>query len=80
MEEEKQAAVPYFVHEGTMARMERVFKITVIALVAALAVAVCSLIANDIMWRQYCNALEERYTTNAEVPNGVYQQSDSESD
>jgi len=71
--EEKQASVPYFIHEGTMARMERVFKMTVIALVVALAVAVASLVINDALWRKYCAALEAKYT---EVQDGVYQQSD----
>ena len=27
-ENEKQASVPYFVHEGTVARMERMFRLT----------------------------------------------------
>lgn len=60
-EEEKQAQVPYFVHEGMVARMERMFKMTVIALVFALAVCVCSLVINDTMWRKHCDSLESRY-------------------
>ena len=79
MENEKQASVPYFIHEGALARMERIFRITVIALVVALAVAVGSLIANDIMWRRYCNALEERYAV-TEVQDGVHEQSDPGAD
>lgn len=34
-EMEKQATVPYFVHEGQMARMERIFRLTVCALITA---------------------------------------------
>lgn len=76
-ENETQASVPYFIHEGTMARMERIFKMTVIVLVIALAVAVTALVVNDTLWRKYCNALEERYT---EVQNGVHEQSDPGAD
>jgi len=78
-ENEKQANVPYFIHEGTMARMERVFKMTVIALVVALAVAVASFVINDSLWRKYCAALEARYQI-TEVQDGVYQQPDEGAD
>lgn len=74
--DEKQAQVSYFVYEGAMARMERIFRITVIALVTALAVAVGSLVVNDVMWRHHCRDLEDRLANTVEVQDGVYQQSD----
>ena len=76
-ENEKQASVPYFIHEGVMARMERIYRVTVIALVIALALSVASLVINDTLWRRYCSTLEQHY---AEVQDGVYQQSDPASD
>ena len=81
-ENEKQATVQYFVHEGMVARMERMFKITVCALVIALAVSVISLVINDAQWRRYCDTLDARYQLVVEeVRNaGVYQQSDTQSD
>lgn len=75
-EEEKQAVVPYFVHEGVMARMERLFRITVGALVVALAVAVISFVVNDSLWRKYCETLESRYHVE-ENHAGVHEQPDS---
>lgn len=78
-EEEKQVSVPYFVHEGMVARMERMFKLTVIALVFALAVCVCSLVVNDTMWRKHVDSLESRYEKICEsfqYGSGIYEQSD----
>ena len=81
-ENEKQATVPYFVHEGMVARMERMFRITVCALVIALAVCVVSLVVNDTLWREHCATLDARYqTVIEEVQNaGVYEQPDSGTD
>jgi hypothetical protein len=81
-ENEKQATVPYFVHEGMVARMERMFRITVCALVIALAVCVVSLVVNDTLWREHCATLDARYqTVIEEVQNaGVYEQPDTGSD
>lgn len=76
--EEQQASVPYFVHEGTMARMERIFKITVIALVVALMVSLVALLVNDSRWRNYCSTIEDRY--NVETNTELLQQSDSSAD
>lgn len=70
-EEEKQASVPYFVHEGMMTKMQlshektvdkmsAMFKTTVIALVIALAVCVASLVINDSLWRSHYDNLSEK--------------------
>ena len=81
-EEEKQATVSYFVHEGIVSRMERMFKITVLALMLALIVCVVSFVINDSLWRKHCDTLEARYeTVIEEVQNaGIYQQSDPGAD
>ena len=73
---EQQATVQYFVHEGmiermkqmheaAMGRMERIFRITVIALVAALVAALMALLINDARWRSYCDAIEDKYHVEA---------------
>lgn len=74
-QEHEQASVPYFIHEGQMARMERIVKRLIILLVAAIAL----FIVNNVIWMKYT----ERQVTEArlEVPNaGVHQQSDSGTD
>ena len=75
--DENQASVPYFVHEVTMARMERIFRITVIALVVALMISAIAFLVNDSLWRRYCTQLEEKY--NAGNPE-LHEQSDHTSD
>ena len=76
-EQEKQASVPYFIHEGIMTRMERLFKITVAALVTALVVAVMALVINDTLWRKHCDSLEQRIGSyEVEHAAGVHQQPD----
>lgn len=80
-ESENQAVVPYYAHEGAMARMERIHKLTVIALVIALVVSLISFVINDSLWRSHYSSLDERYQTLIEeMQNGVYQQSDSATD
>ena len=79
-ENEKQASVPYFVHEGTVTRMYRMFRLAVVVLAIALAVAVSALVINDTMWRHYCNDLEARYQVEDVANEGVYQQSDPGTD
>ena len=74
-EVEQQASVPYFVHEGTMARMERVFRIAVISLVVALALSLVALLVNDARWRHYCTTIEDRY--NGETSTQLHEQSDT---
>ena len=48
-EHEKQASVPYFVHEGQMARMERIIRV----LAALLIVSVALFIVNNVVWMRY---------------------------
>ena len=68
MEEEKQAVVPYFIHEGQMARMERITKRLTVTIVAVLAVALIMFVINNVIWLRYVK----------EVSNaGVYEQSDT---
>ncbi len=80
--EEKQANVPYFVHEGTVARMERMFRLTVIALMLALIVSVVAFVINDSLWRMHCDTLEARYETVFEEVHdaGVHEQPDPGAD
>ena len=73
-EEEKKATVPYFVHEGVMARMERIFRLTVCALVVALAISVISFVVNDTLWRKYCQTIEAHYRVE-ENDAGIHEQS-----
>lgn len=75
-ENENQASVPYFIHEGQMARMERIYRITVRALIIALAISVISFVINDSLWRQYCNSIESRYHSE-ESDAGIYEQPDT---
>lgn len=81
-EKEKQASVSYFVHEGVVSRMERMFHVTVAALVLALVVCVVSFVFNDMAWRKYCDTLETRYETVVEglQDAGVYEQPDAGTD
>jgi len=54
MEGEKdKTQIPYFVMDGVMARMERFFRITVLALVAVLAIAITAYLLNDNYWRAF---------------------------
>ena len=46
---EKQATVPYFVHEGQMARMERIIRMLAALLVACVALFV----VNNVIWMRY---------------------------
>lgn len=74
--EEKQANVPYFVHEGVVTRMYKMFKLTVISLALALAVTVTAFVVNDCLWRKYCSEIEARYQTEV-TDAGVYEQPNS---
>ncbi len=73
-EQEQQASVPYFIHEGQMARMERIFRIVSVAFLIALAIVTTALVINDNHWRDYCNNIEERYAAEGQSHDGVYQQ------
>lgn len=76
-ENEKQAAVPYFVHEGAMARMERIIRILAALLVAALIIFVI----NNVIWMNYVERQRQEMTVEEVVADeGVYEQSDPGSD
>lgn len=81
---EKQASVPFFVHEGALARMERIHRITVFALVIALIVCLVAFVINDCSWRRHYDTLDTRYVQLVERINGesdgVHEQSDSSTD
>lgn len=72
--EEKNATIQWFVHEGMMARVERIFRLTVIALVVALAISVAALVVNDCKWRESYEALSQQYAELVEETDGVQQQ------
>lgn len=68
-EQEQQASVPYFIHEGQMARMERVIRILAVLLVITVAL----FIVNNLIWMRYSDVQVQQART--EVCNdGVYQQ------
>ena len=52
-ENEKQASVPYFVHEGQMARMERTNRRLCYTIVAVLAVGLIMFVINNLIWMKY---------------------------
>ena len=68
---EKQATVPYFVHEGQMARMERIIKVLAVLLVACVALFV----VNNVIWMRYTQRQVELARQGASDA-GVYEQSD----
>lgn len=69
--QEMQALVPYFIHEGQMARMERIIRILAALLVAALVL----FILNNIVWMRYSDREIEAARRGARHA-GVYEQSD----
>lgn len=78
-DQEKQASVPYFVHEGQMARMERIIRILSMVFVIALLIVMAAFVINDNNWRKYCHDVGAQRLN--EVSNvGVYQQPDAELD
>lgn len=78
-EQEKRATVPYFIHEGQMARMERIIRIVSTVFVIALLIVMAAFVINDNNWRRYCQNVGAQRTN--EVTNaGVYQQPNAEPD
>ena len=75
--EEKQACVPYFVHEGIMAHYSRANRRMLIALIvvcATLAVVIGIFVyGNTVREKQLIDMVNQRIT---EVENGVHQQPD----
>lgn len=55
-EKEKQASVPYFIHEGQMARMERTNRRLCYTIVAVLAVGLVMFVINNLIWMKYTSA------------------------
>ena len=52
-EKEKQENVPYFIHEGQMARMERANRRLCYTIVAVLAVGLVMFVINNLIWMKY---------------------------
>lgn len=75
-EEEKQASVPYFIHEGMMTKMYRIIKILAWLLVAALAIFVI----NNVIWMGYVERQRAEYAIEEVADAGVYQQPDQGTD
>lgn len=76
-EQEKQASVPYFVHEGTVARMERIITRLTKTIVAVLAIAIILFIINNVIWMRYVEQQKAAtITEGVQDAAGVHQQSD----
>lgn len=75
-EEEKQASVPYFIHEGMMTKMYRIIKILAWLLVAALVIFVI----NNVIWMGYVERQRAEYAIEEVADAGVYQQPDQGTD
>lgn len=72
---ENQASVPYFIHEGQMARMERIIRVLSIVLAILMIFTIGLFITNNVIWMRYTDAQVQMART--EVCNdGVYQQPD----
>lgn len=70
--EEKQASVPYFIHEGQMARMERIIR----CLIVLVIVAIVLFIANNVVWMRYAEQQVAEARTNVGSNGGVHQLAD----
>lgn len=75
-EEEKQASVSYFVHEGMMTKMYKIIKILSWLLVAALVIFVI----NNVIWMGYVERQRAEYAIEEVADAGVYQQPDQGTD
>ena len=75
-EEEKQASVPYFIHEGMMTKMYRIIKILAWLLVAALVIFVI----NNVIWMNYVERQRAEHAIEEVADAGVYQQPDQGTD
>lgn len=77
-ENEKHASVPYFVHEGQMARMERIIHKLSTTIILVLAVALVMFVVNNVIWLNYVR--NNKATDKTEITEvsdaGVYQQPD----
>jgi hypothetical protein len=65
--QEEIATIPYYVHEGDMAREERNRTRLLIALVLSLAISLAFLFANNLAWIIYNDRKESRYAAERQV-------------
>lgn len=65
--QEEIATIPYYVHEGDMAREERNRTRLLIALVLSLAISLSFLFANNLAWIIYNDRKEARYAAERQV-------------
>lgn len=79
-EEEKQASVPYFIHEGMVSRMERIIRMLTKALIIVVAVVLALFIVNNIVWMKYVNAQKSEQITEKVYDTGIHEQSDQSTD
>lgn len=78
-EAENQANIPYFVHEGTVARMERIINRLTRTIVLVLAISIVLFIINNLIWMRYVE--QQHAAPEIEVvADGVYQQPDKTTD
>ena len=80
-DKERQAEVPFFVHEGVIERMDRVNKRMLVSLLAVCitlaltaSAAIFGLVYTNRMWMQHVDSLREQGTY------GVFQPSDPATD
>lgn len=79
-EEEKQASVPYFIHEGMVSRMERIIRMLTKALIIVVAVVLTLFIVNNIVWMKYMNAQMSEQIIEKVYDTGIHEQSDQDTD
>lgn len=79
-DKETQAAVPYFVHEGMVARMERIINRLTRTIIIVLAVAIILFIANNLIWMNYVERQRQETTVEDVVDAGVHEQSNQTTD
>ena len=67
-QDEMQASVPYFVHEGVITRMYRIIRMLALLLVAALVIFVI----NNVIWMRYVERQRAEMSAEeqAEIPAG----------
>lgn len=77
-EQEKQAVVPYFVHEGDMVKMGMALRTVCITLVLVVILFVTGYTINNNNWLRYVEKLQTSQTEVADA--GIHQQSDQGTD
>lgn len=79
-EQEKQAQVPYFVHEAHMARMERIIRRLAITLVVTVAVTLIMFIVNNVIWMKYVESEYHQGQGAGTAAEQLYEQPDTGAD